>query len=805
MPGCATSPLQSSPVWDTSVDVLLSPGQNVGQTFVAEYAGLHGLSVWLDIPAGDNGEIILHLRSDPHDVHDVLKIRLPLQDLRNNEYTTFSFPTQINSTAHRYYVFFEVSGVQQGLQIPVQDLPEYADGALYINHVPVDYYLIFQPTYDLAIKYSYLLQEFTRSLGWLILAGFLFVTPGLAIVSFYPDKQKLVLGEVMGISIGMSVAFYPLFFLWMDVLHLRIGAMQVWLPLFLALILLIIRFRAWQVRIFAKSLKHWCKKEMNTPNLIYLLLLILLIITRFTPMRLVEIPYWGDSLQHTTIVQLMFDHQGLFESWLPYAPYDSLSVHFGFHANAAIWGWASGFDAARSVFFTGQLMNVFAVLALYPLAYRLSDGQRWSGTFTLLFAGLVSPMPAFYVNWGRYPQLAGLVILPVALMLIMQLLEYQSISKWLILTTGLSLAGMGLCYYRTPYFMGVFVIPWVIWIGFIKQRWTFSKWIQSIARGGAAAVSSVMIAVPWAFRLQDTSLAGVISNSAGKSAAVQTVLQDYIIWREIAVYVPPLLIALFFAGWIWSLRGKKGAVSILVAWVVGLGSLVAGRLVGIPGATAIKNFGVLISLYIPVGLTVSWFIGAIFTHVVSQKRRLAALLILLGCLGLTFLGMVYRLQDLDPAFAMVTRSDLQAMSWINEHIPENAVFMIEGFRNSTGRMAAGSDAGWWIPVLTKRQNTIPPQYAMLNERAIDPTYRQQVVDLIIALERNTPSSTAGFAAICSQKVTHVYIGQRQGQVGVNIAPLFSPGDFINQEYFKKVYQFNNVWIFEVDREQCPTY
>ena len=106
------------------------------------------------------------------------------------------------------------------------------------------------------------------------------------------------------------------------------------------------------------------------------------------------------------IAQLLTDHGGLFDSWEPYVPYRSLTVHFGFPAATALLSWATEVGSAQTTLLVGQLINGLAALTLYPLAMRLAGGNRWAGVGAVLTAGLLSPMPAYYVNWGRYAQLA---------------------------------------------------------------------------------------------------------------------------------------------------------------------------------------------------------------------------------------------------------------------------------------------------------------------------------------------------------------------------------------------------------------
>ena len=43
----------------------------------------------------------------------------------------------------------------------------------------------------------------------------------------------------------------------------------------------------------------------------------------------------------------------------------------------------------------------------------------WLYTITGAITGLISVFPMFYVNWSRYPQLAGIALVPVAWMLLL--------------------------------------------------------------------------------------------------------------------------------------------------------------------------------------------------------------------------------------------------------------------------------------------------------------------------------------------------------------------------------------------------
>jgi hypothetical protein len=156
----------------------------------------------------------------------------------------------------------------------------------------------------------------------------------------------------------------------------------------------------------------------------------------------------------------------------------------------------------------------------------------------------------------------------------------------------------------------------------------------------------------------------------------------------------------------------------------------------------------------------------------------------------------------EPAYIMVTRPDTRAMAWIRENVPPEALFLVEGFRIYGGRSAVGADAGWWLPLLTGRRNTMPPQYALVNEVPLETDYGVRVVGLVAHLESGSPASPESIELLCDWGVTHVYVGQGQGTVGAGAVQLFSPQDFRASSAFRTVYHRDRVHIFALDPQLC---
>ncbi len=810
--------------------VRLEPGHPVGQTFVARHGGLNGVEFWLEPEPGATGRLLLHLRPDPQSSTDLAVAALPLENVTAPGFYRFSFPSDTRSHSVYRYAFLELEGTG-AVRVGAASGEAYLDGAAYRDHEPLDAQLAFRLTYDpwgMALDLSWAALQ---GLGLLAVAALLYLVPGYAMMSHpspnplpSPDvplgegrggrQSRRGWGEVpwparMGLAAGLSLALYPLLFLWTDLIGLHLGPLYAWGPAVLGLAVLAWRYRRWRPRQGLEALRAWARSDVFWPDLAFIIVLALVFGVRLIVVRSLDAPMWGDSYQHAVIAQLLVDHGGLFDSWEPYAPYRGLTVHFGFPTATALLSWATGMDIARSTLLTGQLLNGLAILTLYPLALRLSGGNRWAGVGALLVAGLLSPMPAYYVNWGRFAQLAGQAVLPAALWLLWDAVDRGCLSWGAVAIAAAALGGMVLHYYRMPFYYATFVLAWLIGWGIPTWRLDGRRWLGAAGRMALVAAMAVLLVLPWNSSIAGGRLASAVE--AGASAPTVSELErvwaDYQIWRNLAWFVPRPLLGAAGLALLWSLARRQWAVAACTLWVAGLAALVAGRLIRLPGANLMQNFAVLIALYIPIGLMVGWLLGEIAR--VAQAAGSALWRNALQCgaifplfLALALAGLPKQMRIVDPHHILVARPDVRAMAWIRENVPEGALFLVEGFRIYGGRSAVGADAGWWIPLLARRANTMPPQYALLNEAPAKPGYSQRVVDLVAFLEEHPPASPEGLSRLCEWRITHVYIGQGQGKVGAGAVQLFAPDDFANSPAFRPVYHQDRVWVFALDPVAC---
>ena len=393
----------------------------VGQTCYASFNGLTGIDVYLEPPKGLKGDVTLHVRQTPHDTTDLASASLPADQLNGPGYYRFSFPAIKQSTLKGYYFFIAVTDPDT-IVVKAGPGAGYVDGSAYRDHEPIDQQVAFRLAYDIPQAMGGLVLEGFRWIYFLLVMVFLYILPGWVLLPLaLPSIKSMDWFGRAALSAGGSLAVYPILFLFTHIIGIQAGALYAWVPGGAALIYLL--YQLWTQRRTFLTLKFH-RPKLSAEGIALFFVVGLIIFSRFWVIRTVNAPFWGDSYQHTMITQLLIDHKGLFSSWLPYADLHSFTYHFGFHAATVVFHWVTNLGAIQSTLWVGQILNILAVLAVYPLAVRFT-GQRWAGVVAVLFAGLLSNYPMYYVNWGRYTQLAGQVILPVAIVMIFEAFERE--------------------------------------------------------------------------------------------------------------------------------------------------------------------------------------------------------------------------------------------------------------------------------------------------------------------------------------------------------------------------------------------
>jgi hypothetical protein len=767
--------------------------RTIGQTFVCYHAGLNGIGVLLKAGTGD---LVLHLREDAESASDIATVAISPPPGDVAVYHQFDVPLQDDVNGASFFLLLEAPGATAEAPFVVYYDPSLSsqysfslDGSdLTPGH------LSFQLHYSsLHIVKDVVRQAFSfglEALRLLFLSALFYLLPGGAVVVWLLREGDWI--ERVIVALGMSVAVYALL-MYATMTGLRLGRAAT--IAFLVLCSVLIGVRWWldwrrdRPRI-SSARDIWASMRRDPSPVALAFVFALVLGVRIFVVRDLVAPMWGDGYHHTMISQLLVDNGGLFDSWEPYAPLTTFTYHFGFHANVALFHWLSGDSVIHSVIWIGQILNALAVLALYPLALKVSEGNRWAGVGAVLVAGLLSPMPMSYVNWGRYTQLAGQVILPVLVSTSWHVLNASRREWRLVVLNWVMICGLALTHYRVLVFYVVFVLAW---LALSLRR---GRWRGSLVRVLWLGIGSAALFTPWLLRAWGGGIARLVERqltTAPSRLAAYT--QDYNAIGDLSSFLSPmgwlLLVAAVAVG-LWQRR--RGMLVVSLWWFL---LLITSNpaWVHLPGSGVVSNFALFIAVYVPFSVSIAD--STRLVQALGSRRRLALLLMLVFAVALGVLGARVQIDNVGIAqHALVTGSDLQAMEWIAENAPEDARFLVNSFFAYGERAVVGSDAGWWLPLLAARSNTVPP----LNYRTEAgrwPGYGEWVEEENRRLHDVDLADAASGALLSELEVTHIYIGRQRGRVNYDGPDVLDPDMLLESACCRPIYHYDGVWVFEV--------
>lgn len=772
--------------------------RTLGQTFVCHHAGLNGISVLLGAQAG-SGDVVLHLRESPESQVDLAWASAsPVPGKATFHY--FALPLQYKVNTRSLFLLIESPATTPGAAVVVPyDTAEIPGRQLYMGDGAVPGHLSYKLHYDvlsIARDVSGRMISYMAGSAWFLLAScLLYLLPGGALVVWLVRDGDWT--ERLVVATSLSVAVQALLvYATMTGLRLNAALVKGFVALCGALILAR-GFLGWRSRRLQPGLwkRIWEGLRQDPSPVALLLVFAVVLAVRIWVIRDLVAPMWGDSYQHAVIAQLTVDNGGLFASWAPYAPLSTFTYHFGFHANVALFHWLSGDPVVHSVTWVGQVLNSLAVLSLYPLTVRVGNGNRWAGVAAVFIAGLLSALPMYYVNWGRYTQLAGQVILPVLMWMTWRLLEAPRWDWRLGASVAVAVVALGLAHYRVVLFYGAFMAALgVVWL---FQNWGKWRHIGQVALYALLlGCAVILLFLPWGLHTLRARLPLIGRYLIEQGNESYFHRQEYNAIGNISFYAPWSLLVLDVVALAWLSMKRQWRAWSLVLWVLLLLILANPYVVGLPGTGIISNFAVFIMLYIPLCVLGGISVGYTLVSGWHRRRWIMAIVlvpIVVLCVGY---GLIQRTRDLDMEYAMVTRSDMEAMNWIRVHTPSDARFLVNGFVAYGQALVVGADAGWWIPLLAERQGTIPPiTYGM--ELGGEPDYQQRFMDWFLYLQQVSPTSPEGEEFLRNSGVTHVYVGQGAGMVGNSGSPLLDVGALSNDPTYRLIYHRDGVWVFEL--------
>ena len=584
----------------------------------------------------------------------------------------------------------------------------------------------------------------------------LYTTPGLLLLrALWPREQALGWPERLGLAIGLSVALPPLLVLLAQQLGLPWGAPATWG--YLALCTL-----GWAALAARGARRERALPDLDAPGLALCGIALAGLLVRLYAVRNVPVGLLGDSYQHTLMAQLLVDHQGLFQSWQPYAALKTFTYHFGFHANVAFTHHLTGIDVPRSLVLAGQVLNALTIPLVFTLM-RALGGSRWAGVWAALVVGFVGNIPAFFVNWGRYTQLAGQIVLMALVACWVALAQHQESAAgsqkpvppgriaWppmrgfpfrLALLAALVTTCMMLTHYLVTVLAALFVLAYLVLLALARRDAGLPG--RLALRAVPSAAVALLLALPWLLNVLRGQLVrnanGMVSGGSGQAVIAQMSALEPVAPRYVGGGVLALaLLGLLVAGW-----RREWRMALPALWAALLVLIVVPYVVGLPGAGVIDSVTGLGTLFIPAALLAGYALGAAQAAlgVAAGRFRLHAALPA-AVAGVALLATIAATTGRQAAMvsgetALVSDADLAAIAWIKANTPADARFLVNSFPAYGGTLAAGSDAGWWLPLLAGRWASLPP-LTYGSEQGEIVNYQKHLNNFIVAL-RGRPLS-----------------------------------------------------------------
>jgi hypothetical protein len=786
--GCATlTDFENSQEYALDGVGSLAEGYPLGQTLVARRPGWNGITLWLrpaDQPFPETAAVIVELLPAPQQAQPLASTRVAFTTLAGQYPVTIALPPQPGPPGRAFFLRLRAEGGVAWVYGRNEDA--YPFGQAYQGDQPLQADLAFRLSY--AYTAQTLLEDLVASLpGWglALPLGILLLAPGwLALygLGLHRGRDPALLA---GLSLGVSLSFTPLLMLWtsqpgLDWSRPAVLAAGVILGLAAAWTL----WRTGRETPPAEAPPPGLASRLGSPAVLLLGVFIFVLATRLVMTRDLSAPAWVDSVHHTLIARLIIEGGGLPASYAPYAQTEAFRYHAGFHSLLAAFHWLSGMELSQALLLLGQALNALSVPAVYLFTVALIPERR-AGLFAAVIAGMFTPMPAYYTSWGRYTQLAGLLILPAALYCLRQLqadwTEPRLRLRWTILSAA-CLSGVFLIHYRVLAFLGCLWLALLLADAPMRRAETASTLRAALFSAAAAGIGFGIASAPW---LWPTLTRLLLPRLAGGGGAADTILFADFAWRYLNAGLGSYTLALGAAGLLWLLLRRARLALAFVLWI-GLMFLLANLgALGLPGRNLVNNTSVAISLFLPIaalgGSLLAALLEAGLERLPARGRLLLGSGAALAVLGLMIYGAGALLPILNPATILFRQADRQGLAWVQEHLPANSRLLVNpaawGYN-----LYVGQDGGYWLSPLTGLQSAPPPLLYAFG----DPQALRQITGLARQVIAQSQDPAALWQTLRDQGIEYIYIGARGG--------MLSPARLSQSGYFKVIYSSQGVWV-----------
>jgi hypothetical protein len=796
LPGCAslrdpeTSQEQSGQLAGVADAVV-----PLGQSFTTRRPGLDQVTLWAGVHTpGEDGSVPLTFELYvPHEPGPRVSLE---RRVTGDGPLTFSFSPQFDPPGQEYRVHLLTrSG---SLVFYGREEDAYPFGQALSGEEAASGDLAFRTTYrygpPAALEDALLLL---RQGGLLLALALLLLGPGWLLLDLLDLHRFFDPGERAAAALGLGLALLPLLMLWSGLAGLRWGWTGVPVGVFLAAAAI-----AWQ------TLRRPFRFRWSWSGLVLLGIFLLALWLRLAMVRDLAAPAWVDSVHHALITRLILINGGFPESYAPYVQAGPAQYHAGFHSGLAAFVWLTRLDLPESLLFYGQVLNAAAAPAAYLFTTTLTR-SRPAGLAAALLVAFVTPMPAYYASWGRYTQLAALLILPAALALLRAAWQPGERPdggapgggvRWQALVGAvLALGGLLLVHYRVAAFGALLLAAYALSRVPLSRQGLGGWAVRTAVSGAVLAVGAVLVSAPQSL----ATLAQSVLPALAPERMVQAAPFSDFSWGYLTAGLGTWSLYLAGVGAALGLLRQPRTVLAVGGWV-GLMFILANLgALGLPGGRFVNNTAVQISLFLPIALLGGYTLASALDLLrapwpaaalsrlpglprLDRLRLPLRLAILLAFLVLLAAGGRQLLTLLNPVTELFRQGDRQAMAWVRAHIPEQETLLTNPFSWGYG-IYAGADGGAWIPALTGRRS-LPPPVLYAFGPVEDVRRTSELARAVVA----RGGDALGLSALMQEEgLQYVYLGARGGPISA--LALEESG------LFRKLYDQAGVRIYLLER------